>query len=98
METTDRANDVKRPTVPESVLRHLLTAERVVMALVLLSVGVSGCVSLLGSLGKGDVAAASPIVTGAFMKAGFMYPLLKGTEILLELWIAAQRGRDGMSA
>lgn len=83
-----------RPTVPESVLRHLLTGQRIVMALVLVGVGLSGCLTTVLSLGTAPApSGASPVLGSAFMKAGFAYPLLKGLEILLELWISAQRAR-----
>ena len=88
---TQAPNQTAPKAAVQSILRHLLTAERVVMALVLLGVGLSGCLSLV----FGSIAGPTNPVLGAnLMKAGFAYPLLKGTEILLELWIGASTTRE----
>ncbi len=76
--------------ITQTLLRHLLTAQRIVMALVLLGVGLSGCLSLVLASAP---APTNPALGATLMKAGFAYPLLKGTEILLELWLSAAARR-----
>ena len=70
------------PTTPFA--RYLLTAERILMGLILLGFGVSGLLNLLPDSSMPDGAAT---LGGVLMHAGFAYPLLKGVEVLLELYV-----------
>jgi len=71
-----------------SLAQYLLTAERVLMGVVLVACGISGFFNLLAhGTGADGVAQAS----GSLLKAGFMYPLLKGAETLLQLWVSKAR-------
>lgn len=72
----------------KSLPEHLLTAERVLMGIVLVTCGIAGCINLLAHPAA-TLSAAQ--LNGTVFKAGFMLPLLKGAEVLLQLW--ANRAR-----
>lgn len=89
MHTETTLGSVSTQTASEtSLAQHLLTAERVLMGVILVACGVSGLFNLLmhGTSADG-VAQAS----GSLLKAGFMFPLLKGAETLLQLWVSKAR-------
>lgn len=67
-------------TIAKSIARHVLTVERALMGLVFFGLGLSGLLNLLPSTPDGAVA-----LGGALVKAGYLFPLLKGAEVLLEL-------------
>jgi hypothetical protein len=75
---------------PVSLAGYLLTAERIVMGLVLLGFGLSG---LMDFVPAGWLPAKIEAVDGALMQAGFAYPLLKGIEVLLEQYIGRKARR-----
>jgi hypothetical protein len=60
----------------------LLLAERVLMGLVLVGLGLGGMLNLLPELHPSSAGSL-----GTALKAGFVYPLLKGTEVLLEVYL-----------
>lgn len=70
-----------------SLAQYLLTAQRVLMGVVLVLCGIGGFFNLL-SHGTGESVA---LASGSLLKAGFMYPLLKGAETLLQLWVSKAR-------
>ena len=67
----------------KSLAHYLLTAERVLMGIVLVGCGISGCFNLLAHPALTQNAVP---LNGSLIKAGFMLPLLKGAEVLLQLW------------
>lgn len=72
----------------KSLAQYLLTAERLLMGVILVVCGISGFYNLLThGTGADSVAQAS----GSLLKAGFMFPLLKGAETLLQLWVSKAR-------
>ena len=75
-------------TSEKSLAQHLLTAERVLMGVILVACGISGFLNLLAhGTGADSVAQAG----GSLLKAGFLFPLLKGAETLLQLWVGKAR-------
>ena len=80
--------------VPASLAGYLLTAERVVMGFVLLGFGISGLLNVASEAFLPPEAAA---VGGVMMKVGFAYPLLKGVEVLLELYSGRQARKQQAS-
>ncbi len=75
-------------TSEKSLAQYLLTAERVLMGVTLVACGISGFVNLLAhGTGAESVAHAG----GSLLKAGFLFPLLKGAETLLQLWVSKAR-------
>ena len=72
----------------KSLAQYLLTAERVLMGVILVACGISGFVNLLAHGGGADSVA---VASGSLLKAGFMFPLLKGAETLLQLWVSKAR-------
>ena len=79
LETTLGVDRSNQKSLPE----HLLTAERILMGLVLVTCGVVGCFNLL--VHPTAIVSAAQL-NGTVFKAGFMLPLLKGAEVLLQLW------------
>lgn len=75
-----------------AVARGLQTAERAVMGLVLVGLGASGVLSALPEAVRPD---AVPQIGGSLMQAGFVYPLLKGVDVLLDLYVGWAGRRDG---
>ena len=72
----------------KSLAQYLLTAERVLMGVVLVACGISGLLNLLAHGTSADSVAQAG---GSLLKAGFLFPLLKGTETLLQLWVSKAR-------
>jgi hypothetical protein len=77
-----------RPPVPWA--SHLLTAERTLLALVLLGFGIGGILNLLPDSSTSHDGAT---LGGALVRAGFVYPVLKGIEVLLELYLGSAARR-----
>jgi hypothetical protein len=75
-------------TSEKSLAQSLLTAERVLMGVILVACGISGFLNLLL---HGTNADSVVQASGSLLKAGFMYPLLKGAETLLQLWVSKAR-------
>ena len=75
-------------TSEKSLAQYLLTAERVLMGVILVACGVSGFINLLA---YGTTADGVAQVGGSLLKAGFLFPLLKGAETLLQLWAGKAR-------
>jgi len=72
----------------KSLAQYLLTAERVLMGVILVACGISGFINLLThGTGADGIAYAG----GSLLKAGFLFPLLKGAETLLQLWVGKAR-------
>jgi hypothetical protein len=77
-----------RGTSEKSLAECLLTAERVLMGIILVACGISGFVNLLAYGTSADNIAQTG---GSLLKAGFLFPLLKGAETLLQLWVSKAR-------
>ena len=86
-ETTLGAEAVQSAS-EQSVAQYLLTAQRVLMGVILVLCGIGGFVNLLTQGSAGDSVA---LAGGSLLKTGFMYPLLKGGETLLKLWVSKAR-------
>ncbi len=69
--------------------RHFPTAARVLMGLVFFVFGLNGFLNFLpqpATIPEGALALA-----GAFMKAGYMFPLIKGTEVIVGVLLLSNR-------
>ena len=77
--TADRGTEVAK-----SLASHLLTFERIVMGIILVGCGVCGFLDLLP---KSVLPSGAADLGGSLLKAGFMYPLLKGMEVLLQVYV-----------
>jgi len=75
-------------TSEKSLAQHLLTLERALMGIILVACGVSGFLNLLAHGTSADSVAQA---SGSLLKAGFLFPLLKGAETLLQLWVSKTR-------
>jgi len=74
----------------KSVAQYLLTAQRVLMGVILVVCGIGGFFNLF-TQGAGSGSGSVALASGSLLKAGFMYPLLKGVETLLQLWVSKAR-------
>ena len=86
-ETTLGSVSVQRAS-EKSLAEYLLTAERVLMGVVLVACGISGFINLLAYGASPESVAHAG---GSLLKAGFLFPLLKGAETLLQLWVGKAR-------
>ncbi|HEY0468069.1 MAG TPA: hypothetical protein VGC79_27910 [Polyangiaceae bacterium] len=88
MHTETTLGSVPAPNTEKSLAQYLLTAERVLMGVILVACGVSGFFNLLV---HGASADGFALASGSLLKAGFLFPLLKGAETLLQLWVSKAR-------
>lgn len=88
-ETTLHA-DVAEVHTPKSIARHLPTAARVLMGLSFFVFGLNGFLNFIPPpstpMPEGAVA-----LGGALMKAGYMFPLIKGTEVIVGALLLVNR-------
>jgi len=79
-----------RPLRRQALLRHLATAERVLLGLMFAVFGLNGFLNFIPPptqpLPEGAVAFGT-----ALMKTGYMFPLIKGTELLVGLLLLSNR-------
>ena len=85
METRTLASQAN-PTKAEKIARRLLSFERFLMGVVFIGCGIAGIYNLLPH-GSSDAGAAA--ASGSLLKMGFLFPLMKGCEVLLELYLAS---------
>jgi hypothetical protein len=78
--------EVAERNIAKSLARHVLTAERILMGIILLGCGLNG---LLNVLPQSATSEGVTVFGGTLMKAGFMFPLLKGAEVLLEVYVSS---------
>jgi hypothetical protein len=74
----------KGTEVAKSLANHLLTFQRIVMGIILVGCGICGFLDLLP---HSVLPSGAADLGGSLLKAGFMYPLLKGTEVLLQVYV-----------
>ena len=83
---TESLGSVSAPgTSEKSLAQYLLTAERVLMGVILVACGIS---DFLNVFAHGTNADGMAQAGGSLLKAGFLFPLLKGAETLLQLWVS----------
>ena len=85
MHTETTLASVSTQNTEKSLAHYLLTAERVLMGVILVACGISGFFNLLA---HGSSAESVAQAGGSLLKAGFLFPLLKGAETLLQLWVS----------
>jgi hypothetical protein len=89
-ETTFRTTPATRPQrTTKSIARHIPTAGRVLLGLIFVVFGLNGFLNFLPrptTLPEGAVAFA-----GALMKTGYLFPLLKGTEVIVGALLLSNR-------
>lgn len=82
---TTRTTTAQKATA-KKIARYVLLAERVLMGLFFVAFGLHGCFG--GGAGDGNSAGAFTL-GGLLMKGGFLFPLFKGAEMLLEQYLHA---------
>lgn len=80
----DDVNEGARREAVKRLARSVLTAERILMGLMFVGFGVNGFLGVLPTTLAHDGSAA---LGSALMKASYLFPLLKGTEVLLEVYV-----------
>jgi hypothetical protein len=67
------------------IARHVLTVERILMGVLLVFFGLRGFLDALPAAALHESVTA---LGSTLMKAGCMFPVLKGTEVLLEVYVS----------
>ncbi len=70
------------PARTKSIARHLATVARVVMGLIFFVFGLNGFLDFLPHP-TGPFSAGAMAFGGALMQTGYMFPLIKGTEVVV---------------
>lgn len=73
-----------RTAAVKRIAKSLLTVERILMGILFVGFGING---FLGTLSTAIAHDGSAALGGALMKASYLFPLLKGTEVLLEVYV-----------
>ncbi len=90
--TTPQADAAgEHPT--RSIARHLPTAARLLLGLLFFVTGLSGFLIFLGFLPQPSTPMPERAVAfgGALMKTGYLFPLLKGTELVAGILLVSNR-------
>jgi hypothetical protein len=83
---TTRTTTTTPKATAKKIARYVLLAERVLMGLFFVAFGLHGC---FGG-GAGDSTNPGAFALGGLlMKGGFLFPLFKGAELLLEQYLHA---------
>src|SRR3954471_1900756 len=92
METTislDASTSAPRATI--AVKRHALTAVRVLLGLVFFTFGLDGFLHFVPQPDPSTMPPGSVAFAGALMGTGYMFPLIKGTEVVVGALLLANR-------
>src|SRR5262245_30910283 len=79
----DIAHDARPPinAVSRPVVRHLATAGRIVLGLVFFVFGLNGFLDFIPPPAE-PIPAGAMAFAGALLQTGYMFPLIKGTEVV----------------
>jgi uncharacterized membrane protein YphA (DoxX/SURF4 family) len=84
------ASTVETPR-PRAIARHAATAARVLLGLVFFAFGLDGFLHFVPQPDPSTMPAGSLALAGALMASGYMFPLIKGTEVLVGALLLANR-------
>ena len=76
---------------PRAILRHAATGARVLLGLVFFTFGLDGFLHFVPQPDPSTMPASSMAFAGALMATGYMFPLIKGTEVLVGALLLANR-------
>src|SRR5882762_582358 len=71
------------------ISRHLPTAARILLGFIFLIFGLNGFLNFLPQ--SGNIPEAALAFAGALMKTGYMFPLIKGTEVIVGVLLLSNR-------
>ena len=91
----EAATNVLAPTLeaprPRAIVRHAATGARVLLGLVFFAFGLDGFLHFVPQPDPSTMPPGSVALAGAFMASGYMFPLIKGTEVIVGALLLANR-------
>jgi uncharacterized membrane protein YphA (DoxX/SURF4 family) len=84
------ASTVETPR-PRAIVRYAATGARVLLGLVFFAFGLDGFLHFVPQPDPSTMPAGSVALAGALMASGYMFPLIKGTEVLVGALLLANR-------
>jgi uncharacterized membrane protein YphA (DoxX/SURF4 family) len=92
METGTTLNaDAATSQAPKSLARHLPAAARFLMGLIFVVFGMNGFLNFIPPPPPETMPEGAVAFGNALMKTGYMFPLVKGTEVLVGVMLLANR-------
>jgi uncharacterized membrane protein YphA (DoxX/SURF4 family) len=76
---------------PRAIMRHAATGARVLLGLVFFAFGLDGFLHFVPQPDPSTMPPGSVALAGALMASGYMFPLIKGTEVLVGALLLANR-------
>ncbi len=89
--TTLSLDSAKNSTATKSFTRHLPTAARVLMGLTFAVFGLDGFLHYFPQPSPEQIPAGVMALAGAIQKSGYLFQLIKGTEVLAAVLLLANR-------
>jgi hypothetical protein len=84
------ASTVEAPR-PRAVARHAATGARVLLGLVFFTFGLDGFLHFVPQPDPSTMPPGSVALAGAFVASGYLFPLIKGTEVVVGALLLANR-------
>jgi hypothetical protein len=88
--TIPAASTLETPR-PRAVVRHAATGARVLLGLVFFAFGLDGFLHFVPQPDPSTMPPGSVALAGALMASGYMFPLIKGTEVVVGALLLANR-------
>ena len=76
---------------PRAIARHAATGARVLLGLVFFAFGLDGFLHFVPQPDPSTMPPGSVALAGALMASGYMFPLIKGTEVIVGALLLANR-------
>jgi uncharacterized membrane protein YphA (DoxX/SURF4 family) len=76
---------------PRAIARHAATGARVLLGLVFFTFGLDGFLHFVPQPDPSTMPPGSVALAGAFMASGYLFPLIKGTEVVVGTLLLANR-------
>jgi len=76
---------------PRAIARHAATGARVLLGLVFFAFGLDGFLHFVPQPDPSTMPPGSVALAGALMASGYMFPLIKGTEVVIGALLLANR-------
>ena len=87
-QTTLESHESDR-TITSSISRHLPTAGRILLGLIFFVFGLNGFLNFLPQ--QSNIPEGALAFAGALLKTGYMFPLIKGTEVIAGAFLLSNR-------
>jgi len=76
---------------PRAIARHAVTGARVLLGLVFFTFGLDGFLHFVPQPDPSSMPPGAMALAGAFVASGYMFPLIKGTEVVVGALLLANR-------